>query len=101
MAYVDPGNVAANVMAGARYGFLLVWALVAANAMAVIVQYQSAKLGLVTSRSLPQVLHDRLPRRGRIAYWAQAEIVATATDIAALIVALNLVLIVLTVTGAG
>ena len=54
IAYVDPGNVAANLTAGARYGYLLLWVLVVANAMAVLVQYQSAKLGLVTGDSLPE-----------------------------------------------
>ncbi|WP_029288290.1 Nramp family divalent metal transporter [Cellulomonas sp. HZM] len=82
VAYVDPGNVAANLTAGARYGYLLLWVLVVANAMAVLVQYQSAKLGLVTGRSLPDVLGDRLGRRGRLAFWVQAELVAAATDIA-------------------
>ena len=56
IAYVDPGNVAANLTAGANYGYLLVWVLVAANAMAVLVQYQSAKLGLATGLSLPEIL---------------------------------------------
>ena len=51
IAYVDPGNVAANVSAGAQYGFLLVWVIVVANAMACLVQYLSAKLGLVPSSS--------------------------------------------------
>ena len=82
IAYVDPGNVAANLTAGARYGYLLLWVLVAANVMAVLVQYQSAKLGLVTGRSLPGVLGDRLRRGPRLAFWAQAEIVAAATDVA-------------------
>ena len=82
IAYVDPGNVAANLTAGARYGYLLLWVLVAANAMAVLVQYQSAKLGLVTGRSLPDVLGARLRRGPRLAYWAQAELVAAATDVA-------------------
>src|SRR5690606_19275264 len=85
IAYVDPGNVAANLTAGARFGYLLVWVLVAANAMAVLVQYLSAKLGVVTGRSLPEVLGDRLPRPARLAYWAQAEIVAAATDLAEVI----------------
>ncbi|MFI6428388.1 Nramp family divalent metal transporter [Promicromonospora sp. NPDC050880] len=85
IAYVDPGNVAANLTAGARYGYLLVWVLVAANAMAVLVQYLSAKLGVVTGRSLPEVLGDRLPRPARLAYWVQAEIVAAATDLAEVI----------------
>ena len=56
IAYVDPGNVATNITAGAAYGYLLLWVLVVANAMAVLVQYLSAKLGLVTGRSLPESL---------------------------------------------
>lgn len=82
IAYVDPGNVAANLTAGARYGYLLLWVLVAANVMAVLVQYQSAKLGLVTGESLPAVLGARLRRGPRLAFWAQAELVAAATDVA-------------------
>ena len=93
VAYVDPGNVAANLTAGARYGYLLVWVLVAANVMAVLIQYQSAKLGLVTGRSLPELIGRRLPPRRRRAFWVQAEVVAAATDVAEVIggaVALNL-----------
>ncbi|WP_123309251.1 Nramp family divalent metal transporter [Cellulomonas sp. PhB143] len=93
VAYVDPGNVAANLTAGAEYGYLLVWVLVAANAMAVLVQYLSAKLGLATGRSLPELLGERLGRRSRLAFWAQAEVVAAATDLAEVIggaIALNL-----------
>lgn len=82
IAYVDPGNVAANLSAGADYGYLLLWVLVAANAMAVIVQYLSAKLGLVTGRSLPQLLGASMRPAGRRLYWAQAELVAAATDLA-------------------
>ena len=85
VAYVDPGNVAANVTAGARYGYLLVWVLVCANTMAVLVQYLSARLGLVTGRSLPELVGDRLRRGPRLAYWAQAELVAVATDLAEVI----------------
>jgi manganese transport protein len=93
IAYVDPGNVAANLTAGASYGYLLVWVLVVANAMAVLVQYQSAKLGLATGLSLPEIMGKRLGTRRRRLYWAQAEIVAGATDMAEVIggaVALNL-----------
>jgi manganese transport protein len=85
VAYVDPGNVAANLTAGAQYGYLLVWVLVGANAMAVLVQYLSAKVGLVTGSSLPELLGDRLPRGRRLAFWAQAELVAAATDLAEVI----------------
>ncbi|MEY2849565.1 MAG: Mn(2+) uptake transporter MntH [Actinomycetota bacterium] len=93
IAYVDPGNVAANLTGGARYGYLLVWVLVTANLMAALVQFQSAKLGIVTGRTLPQVLGDRLGRRARLAFWGQAEVVAAATDLAEIIggaIALNL-----------
>ena len=103
VAYVDPGNVAANITAGAKYGYLLVWVLVLANAMAVLVQYQSAKLGLVTGKSLPQLLGDRMAKRSRIAFWLQAEIVAAATDLAEVIggaIALNLLFNVSLLTGA-
>ena len=82
IAYVDPGNVAANLTAGARYGYLLLWVLIVANAIAVLVQYQSAKLGIVTGRSLPEMLGERLKNTPRRAYWVQAELVAAATDIA-------------------
>ncbi|WP_346036750.1 Nramp family divalent metal transporter [Brevibacterium picturae] len=85
IAYVDPGNVAANLTAGAQYGYLLVWVLVAANLVAVLVQYLSSKLGLVSGQSLPSLLGDRLSRRSRLAYWAQAEVVAIATDLAEVI----------------
>lgn len=85
VAYVDPGNVAANITAGARYGYLLVWVLVLANLMAVVIQYQSAKLGLVTGKSLPEILGDRLPKAKRIAFWLQAEIIAAATDLAEIV----------------
>jgi manganese transport protein len=85
IAYVDPGNVAANVSAGAQLGYLLVWVIVVANAMAVLVQYLSAKLGLVTGRPLPEVLAERMGRRARLAYWGQAELVAAATDLAEII----------------
>ncbi|MCV7168569.1 Nramp family divalent metal transporter [Mycobacterium manitobense] len=82
IAYVDPGNVAANVSAGAQYGFLLVWVILLANVMAGLVQYLSAKLGLVTGRTLPEAVADNTRTPTRIAYWLQAELVAMATDLA-------------------
>jgi manganese transport protein len=94
VAYLDPGNVASNASAGARYGYLLVWVVVVANAMAWLIQYLSAKLGLSTGESLPQLLGRRIRSRpGRYAYWVQAELVAMATDIAEVLggaIALNL-----------
>src|ERR1700681_1778629 len=82
IAYVDPGNVAANVSAGVQFGFLLLWVIVLANVMAGLVQYLSAKLGLVTGRSLPEAAGERMGRSTRLAYWLQAELVAMATDLA-------------------
>lgn len=82
IAYVDPGNVASNISAGSKYGYLLVWVIVASNAMAGLVQYLSAKLGLVTGASLPEAVRDRLGRPARLGYWAQAEFIAMATDLA-------------------
>jgi manganese transport protein len=94
VAYLDPGNVASNMTAGARYGYLLVWVVLLANIVAWLVQYLSAKLGVVTGRSLPELLGTRIRSPwGRRAYWLQAELVAIATDVAEVIggaVALNL-----------
>src|SRR6187549_3902847 len=94
VAYLDPGNVASNMTAGAVYGYLLVWVVVLGNVMAWLIQYLSAKLGIVTGRSLPETLGHRIRNPwARRAYWLQAELVAMATDIAEVIggaVALNL-----------
>src|SRR5690606_2918577 len=82
-ACLDPGHVASNMTAGARYGYLLVWVVLAGNVMAWLIQYLSAKLGIVTGESLPEVLGRRIRNRwARRAYWLQAELVAMATDIA-------------------
>jgi manganese transport protein len=85
IAYVDPGNVAANVSSGTQFGYLLLWVIVAANVMAGLVQYLSAKLGLVTGRSLPEAIGKQMSRPLRLTFWAQAEIVAMATDVAEVI----------------
>ncbi|HYI34801.1 MAG TPA: Nramp family divalent metal transporter [Glaciibacter sp.] len=86
VAYLDPGNVAANMTAGARYGYLLVWVVVAGNVMAWLIQYLSAKLGIVTGQSLPEILGVRIRRPlARRLYWIQAELVAMATDLAEII----------------
>lgn len=83
VAYLDPGNVASNMTAGARFGYLLVWVVVAGNLVAWLVQYLSAKLGLATGQSLTQILGERFksPWTRRL-YWVQAEVVAMATDLA-------------------
>lgn len=93
VAYVDPGNFAANFSAGAQYGYALLWVLLVANLMASLVQYLSAKVGLVTGMSLPEVIAKKLGRKSRIAYWMQAEAVAVSTDLAEVIggaIALNI-----------
>ncbi|MEU5785741.1 Nramp family divalent metal transporter [Micromonospora lupini] len=85
VAYVDPGNFATNSAAGARYGYLLVWVVVVANLMAMLVQTLTAKLGLATGRSLPELCRERLPRPVNRMMWVQAELVAMATDLAEVI----------------
>ena len=82
VAYVDPGNFATNIQGGAQYGYLLLWVVLAANLMAMVVQYLSAKLGIVTGRSLPELVRDRLPRPATWGMWVQGEVMAMATDVA-------------------
>jgi manganese transport protein len=82
IAYVDPGNFATNVQGGARYGYLLLWVVLAANLVAMLIQYLSAKLGIVTDRNLPENIRDRFPRVFTWGMWLQAEIMAMSTDIA-------------------
>lgn len=83
VAYLDPGNVASNMTAGAQFGYLLVWVVVVGNLVAWLVQYLSAKLGLATGKSLTQILGERIRNKWlRRGFWVQAEIVAMATDLA-------------------
>jgi manganese transport protein len=82
VAYVDPGNFATNFAAGARFGYSLVWVILLANLMAMLVQYLSAKVGVATGRDLPELCRDHLPRAVSLGLWAQAELVAMATDLA-------------------
>jgi manganese transport protein len=82
VAYIDPGNFATNIAGGSRYGYTLVWVIVASNLMAVLVQMLSAKLGIATGRNLAEVCRDRFPRRVVIGLWIQAEAIAIATDLA-------------------
>ena len=93
VAYIDPGNVATNTAAGARYGYLLLWVLVLANATAMLIQYLSAKLGIATGCNLPELCRREYPRPVRLCLWVQAELVVIMTDLAEIIggaVALNL-----------
>src|ERR1700739_729111 len=82
VAYVDPGNFATNVEGGARFGYGLLWVVLAANLIAMLIQYLSAKLGIVTDRNLPELCRERYPRALTWALWVQAEVIAMATDIA-------------------
>ena len=82
VAYVDPGNFATNMASGSRFGYTLLWVVLAANLMAMLVQSMSAKLGIATGRSLPEVCRDHFPFRIIILLWLQAEAVAMATDLA-------------------
>jgi manganese transport protein len=82
VAYIDPGNFATNFAAGAKFGYLLLWVIVMANLMAMLVQYLSAKAGLASGRSLPELCRESFPRTVTFALWVQAEIVAIATDLA-------------------
>jgi manganese transport protein len=93
VAYIDPGNFATNIAGGAKYGYLLVWVIIAANLMAMLVQYLSAKVGVATGRNLPELCRDALPRPVTWGLWIQAEIIAIATDLAEFVgaaIALNL-----------
>ncbi len=82
VAYIDPGNFATNIAGGAKYGYLLLWVVLAANLIAMLVQTQSAKLGIATGRNLAELCREHFPRRVSIGLWLQAELVAMATDIA-------------------
>ena len=93
VAYVDPGNFATNIAGGAKYGFLLVWVLISANLMAMLVQYLSAKVGIVTGRSLPELCREHFKKPVTFGLWLQAEAIAIATDLAEFVgaaIALNL-----------
>jgi manganese transport protein len=82
IAYIDPGNFATNFAGGATFGYLLIWVVVMANVMAMLVQYLSAKLGLATGRDLARLCGERTSGPVRVLLWAQAELVAMATDLA-------------------
>ncbi len=82
VAYLDPGNFATNITAGAQYGYLLVWVVVASNLIAMLVQYLAARIGVLTGRTLPELIADSSSRIVRLGFWLQAQVVAIATDLA-------------------
>ena len=82
VAYIDPGNFATNMAGGSEFGYTLLWVVLAANLMAMLIQSMSAKLGIATGRSLPEVCRDRFPFRVVVLLWLQAEAIAMATDLA-------------------
>lgn len=82
VAYIDPGNFATNFESGAKFGYTLVWVIVMANLMAMLIQYMSAKAGLASGMSLPELCRVSFPRTTNFFLWVQAEIVAIATDLA-------------------
>jgi manganese transport protein len=93
VAYVDPGNFATNLQGGARFGYELLWVVLAANLMAMLVQYLSAKLGIATDHNLPELCRAHFPRWASWGLWLQAEVMAMATDVAEFLgaaIALNL-----------
>jgi manganese transport protein len=93
VAYIDPGNFATNIAGGAKYGYMLLWVIVAANLMAMLVQYLSAKTGIATGKNLPELCREHFPRPVTIGLWLQAEAIAIATDLAEFVgaaIALNL-----------
>jgi manganese transport protein len=82
IAYVDPGNFATNISGGAKFGYLLLWVVLAANLMAMLIQYLSAKVGIATDRTFPELFRDNYPRSASRVMWLQAEIMAMSTDVA-------------------
>src|SRR5262245_43377393 len=82
IAYVDPGNFATNIQAGAKYGYSLLWVVLLANLIAMLFQALSAKLGIVTGRNLAELCRDHFPQPAVWAMWVVSEIAAMATDLA-------------------
>ena len=82
IAYMDPGNFATNIQAGAKYGYSLLWVVLLANLIAMLFQALSAKLGIVTGRNLAEMCRDRFPKPVVWAMWVVSEIAAMATDLA-------------------
>ncbi len=82
IAYVDPGNFATNIEGGAKFGYTLLWVVVASNLMAMLIQILAAKLGIATGRNLAELCRDHFPRPLVWSMWVAMELVAIATDLA-------------------
>jgi manganese transport protein len=82
VAYIDPGNFATNILGGTQFGYRLLWVLLWSNAMAMLIQYLAAKLGIVTGLTLPQNCRKHFSRPATLGLWVAAEIAAIATDLA-------------------
>jgi manganese transport protein len=83
VAYIDPGNIATDLDAGAGFGYLLLWAVMLTNCMAILLQYLSGKIGIATGKSLAELVHDSLQTRWKIlTYWVACECFALVTDLA-------------------
>ncbi|HEX3910001.1 MAG TPA: Nramp family divalent metal transporter [Solirubrobacteraceae bacterium] len=82
IAYVDPGNFATNISGGSKFGYLLLWVVLAANLMAMLIQYLSAKVGIATDRTFPELFRENYPRSASRVMWLQAELMAMSTDVA-------------------
>src|ERR1700743_618833 len=82
VAYIDPGNFASNFEGGARFGYTLLWVLLWSNAMAILIQYLSAKLGIATGKTLPQNCRAYFNPKVNFGLWVAAELAALATDLA-------------------
>src|SRR5260370_25582615 len=82
VAYMDPGNFATNIQAGAKSNYNLLWVVVVANIIAIVFQALSAKLGIVTGRNLAELCREQFPRPMVLAMWVASEIGAMATDLA-------------------
>ena len=82
VAYIDPGNFATNIEGGTRFGYTLLWVLLWSNAMAILIQYLAAKLGIVTGRTLPQNCREHFSPKMNLFLWFTAELAALATDLA-------------------
>lgn len=82
IAYIDPGNFATNIQSGASFGYKMLWVIILANLMAMLLQNMSAKLGIATGKSLPEICREHMPKWLTYAMWVVSELAAMATDLA-------------------